>query len=65
MMALLKSKTFWTCVIGVVAAASGYFTGTLTATQAGGAVLTALAFIFQRSATAGVQTTVDQIKSAQ
>lgn len=43
---LLKSKTFWAGITGLVGAASGYFTGALTPAAALSAALGALGLIF-------------------
>jgi len=52
---LFRSKTFWTGVTGIVAAAGGYATGEIEAGAALQTVLTALIGIFLRDAVAKVQ----------
>lgn len=46
---LLKSKTFWTGVAGVIAAVGGFFTGTLEIGMAINTALTSLIGIFLRN----------------
>ena len=53
---LLKSKTFWTGVAGAVAGVGGYFTGELELSTAIVTVLVSLLGIFQRNATAKLDT---------
>lgn len=55
---LLKSKTFWTGVAGAVAGIGGYFSGEIDLSAAIIAVLVSLLGIFQRSATAKLDTKV-------
>ena len=47
-MILLRTKTFWTGLAGVLAAAAAYFTGEATLSQAMQMALTGLVAIFLR-----------------
>lgn len=49
---LLKSKTFWTGIAGILTAAGGYFTGDIEAQNAIQIAVAALASIFIRDAIA-------------
>lgn len=51
-MSLFKTKTFWLGVLGLIGAAGGYATRTMTAEQALAAAWVALQSIFLRSAIA-------------
>jgi len=55
---ILKTKTFWTGIAGLLAAASGYFTGDMSTGDAVQVALTSLIGIFLRSGiSAGVSGT--------
>ena len=52
MNALLKSKTFWTAVVGTITAVGAYFTGDLAFAEMIQAVFAALVIIFLRQGVA-------------
>ena len=58
---LLKSKTFWTGVAGAVAGIGGYFSGEMNLSAAVVTVLVSLLGIFQRTATAKLDTKLRRI----